>query len=803
MTTYGSTTATTTWVYDSTYGRLVEKNYNGESDNPVSNPAEADYLYSNAGRLVTRIWERGVSTTYGYTCGILSSVDYSDSTPDLTFTRDRLGRLRSVTQGGGSTANTHSYTYNDDSDEGGGSLGNGLGLYSEVVSYGGAGLSRTLYRHWDDHLRPSGWELKSGSSAEHAVSYGYDVAGRLNRVDPSYPLPISPAFAYGYEDGAYRLIHTVVGPVHSVTNTWESTHDVLDFKTNGKTLGTPSVISSYDYTLNQIGQRTATDVSGAAFGADERDRSWAYDSLGQLVVEDDSSNNSHDRAYSFDGIGNRISSTYSGGTIGYNSGTDTNAFADPALNQYYNITFPGACTLDPSYDGDGNMAAGPIPVDLSANADLTWDAENRLIGIHRADNNTTIDYSYDYLGRRIRKQVSDETPRYCIYDGWNLIAEYSGTALDKKFTWGKDMSGTIQESGGVGGLLAVEINSSEYYPTYDGNGNISEYLNENGDIEVHLEYDAFGNTIRCDELGSQQVDKFSHRFSSKVFDSESGLYYYGYRYYDPVTGRWSSRDPIGERGGENLFGFVDNNCVNSLDALGLIIATFDGSASYQEKIRKALEDMTGAKFSWTKYEKLKDVKCPKPGDDTAVDDEKKGEVYVLTLTSPGTVKNMWDRLRPIIEDKEMTVIAQQKIGEDEKKREILLPPDDTNACCIHRRVVITEAAKIYHNVETGRDSDDKIKYEKDKDPTPWDVNLWHELAGHYKNDHFGTDPLNDAKDNPTGKGEVRGGNRENRDYPPDVPIAIENEARQRWNKVHPDKKVRMRVPWYYNDGKPF
>jgi RHS repeat-associated protein len=44
---------------------------------------------------------------------------------------------------------------------------------------------------------------------------------------------------------------------------------------------------------------------------------------------------------------------------------------------------------------------------------------------------------------------------------------------------------------------------------------------------------------------------------------------YGYRYYDPVTGRWPSRDPIGENGGENLYGMVGNNVVNKGDYLGL------------------------------------------------------------------------------------------------------------------------------------------------------------------------------------------------------------------------------------------
>ena len=59
-------------------------------------------------------------------------------------------------------------------------------------------------------------------------------------------------------------------------------------------------------------------------------------------------------------------------------------------------------------------------------------------------------------------------------------------------------------------------------------------------------------------------------FLPQTLDSETGLYYYGYRYYDPVTGRWPSRDPIEERGGNNLYGFVGNNGVDNIDKAGLI-----------------------------------------------------------------------------------------------------------------------------------------------------------------------------------------------------------------------------------------
>jgi RHS repeat-associated protein len=54
----------------------------------------------------------------------------------------------------------------------------------------------------------------------------------------------------------------------------------------------------------------------------------------------------------------------------------------------------------------------------------------------------------------------------------------------------------------------------------------------------------------------------------KTRRSRPGVAYYGYRYYDPVTGRWPSRDPIEEEGGINLYGFVGNGGLNKFDKWG-------------------------------------------------------------------------------------------------------------------------------------------------------------------------------------------------------------------------------------------
>ena len=60
-----------------------------------------------------------------------------------------------------------------------------------------------------------------------------------------------------------------------------------------------------------------------------------------------------------------------------------------------------------------------------------------------------------------------------------------------------------------------------------------------------------------------------YRFSSKEWNGNAGLYYYGYRFYDGGLQRWINRDPIGEMGGENLFTFVEQSPISVVDSMGL------------------------------------------------------------------------------------------------------------------------------------------------------------------------------------------------------------------------------------------
>ena len=208
-----------------------------------------------------------------------------------------------------------------------------------------------------------------------------------------------------------------------------------------------------------------------------------------------------------------------------------------------------------------------------------------------------LEFGYDGQSRRVMKRVLVKTSeasewslrqeRRFLYDGWNMIGELdvpsSGQArFHRSYAWGLDASGTLTGAGGVGGLVLTSHHTPQadggtqvttLAPLYDFNGNVLAYADVATSTITHrMEYDPFGQELSLDTLlpgdGAAEAPRF--RFSTKYTDGETGLVYYGYRYYSPELGRWPSRDPIEERGGLNLYGMVANDPANRVDVLGLL-----------------------------------------------------------------------------------------------------------------------------------------------------------------------------------------------------------------------------------------
>ena len=292
----------------------------------------------------------------------------------------------------------------------------------------------------------------------------------------------------------------------------------------------------------------------------------------------------------YDDIGNHL-------LFGDNAVTYT--FTHNQVNQMVGRAVPSAPPTSFTYTADGGLAS-----------DGTWsyayDDEDQLTFVTSASlTNGAIRVlnTYDYRRRRISKTVQRlnstippppapptgiqewETieTRTFIYDDWNLIYETiytidGGTTntTEVQYFWGLDLSDSLQGAGGVGGLLAVSRNGEFYFPAYDNNGNVTKYIDESGNIVAAYEYDDFARTI---SQSGPRVDFFRHRFSTKYFDAETGLYNYGLRFYAPGWRVWLNNDPIEEEGGIHLQCFLGNNPVAQVDILGeavfIVLGGFD------------------------------------------------------------------------------------------------------------------------------------------------------------------------------------------------------------------------------------
>jgi len=109
--------------------------------------------------------------------------------------------------------------------------------------------------------------------------------------------------------------------------------------------------------------------------------------------------------------------------------------------------------------------------------------------------------------------------------------------------------------------------AAAHFVSYDGNGNVVALVDGNRRHRLgKLRIWPLWETVRA--TGTIATTN-RYGFSTKFTDDESDFVYYGYRYYSPSTGRWLSRDPIGEKGGNNPYRFAANSAINFFDELGL------------------------------------------------------------------------------------------------------------------------------------------------------------------------------------------------------------------------------------------
>jgi RHS repeat-associated protein len=371
-------------------------------------------------------------------------------------------------------------------------------------------------------------------------SYAYDPLGQVTNgvhARPTGEALLGQSFAYLYDD---------------IGNRKTATRDAASESYSANLLNqyaTRTVPNVFDI-LGEADATTAITVNGTP--AQRQERYWR----GRVVVD------------------NASAPVYAAVVITGMTTTVTNRQAGTHFVARTPETF--------GYDSDGNLIN-------DGRLAYFWDAENRLIAAEELSSpsgrgRVRVENRYDSQSRRFRKLVytrsadlwSLTSDIFFLYDGWNLIREErrpdaKNRTMNYAYTWGLDLSGTPQGAGGIGGLLAASyghtsVVASVFY-TFDGNGNVSDLIADNGNLAAHYEFDPFGNTlVATGPLARENT----FRFSTKYTEEETGLVYYGYRYYQPEVGRWVSRDPIEERGGDNVYVFVNNSAILYHDTLGLL-----------------------------------------------------------------------------------------------------------------------------------------------------------------------------------------------------------------------------------------
>jgi len=538
----------TTWAFD-TEGRLIGKRYHGQAFDQTTHTYRAD------GRVATRRYYSSPSTfrqtTYSYDAsGNLTLIDYPAPTVDLAYTYDDKNRMATAVRPGLGTI-TFGYAH------------------GRLIEESGP-WANTLVR-WNyptGQFRQSSLQVRQNATPaqDWVQAHTYDSAGRLATLSPplgnfTYSYTTAPGTS-GFAGGLIDQVQLPGGG--KINHDWDALGrlTLTEFRNNLNAVQNQHL---YQYDIaNRRTQQTRPDASVVNYG---------HDDLGQLTAANIV--NGASTAYAYDAGWNMTNRAGQGYVVG-----DRNQVTSGEGSSYSYDTAGNRTHRTPT--GGGYSEYGYIQ--------YTYDDENQLIhaetdsSVTPEHNRWRTEWMYDGLRRlRIRTEYhwlyggwyqSGQT-RY-VYDGRRVVQERnSGNAPTVNYVRGLDLSGSMEGAGGIGGLLARSTGyqgasgtwTSHAYYHADGGGNVT-FLSPStytGTLTRYV-YDAYGRAVSATgPLATANV----YRFSSKELHAPSGLFHYGYRFYDPMTQRWMNRDPLGEAGGFNLYGFASQSPISHVDPHGL------------------------------------------------------------------------------------------------------------------------------------------------------------------------------------------------------------------------------------------
>ena len=308
----------------------------------------------------------------------------------------------------------------------------------------------------------------------------------------------------------------------------------------------------YDLTNNIVSKATEAGAT-----------SYSYDSLDHLTgaTYTNQTTPQTNETYTYDPVANRI--------------TDHRTTAAWTYNE--NNQLETADSISYTYDDNGNTtnqtdANGSTGSPQARN--YTYDTDNRLIEVRDAGSNLIAAYSYDPFGRRLSKDTGTQKTYY-FYNAEGLIAEADASGqIIKSYGYAPGSTASTGSAQAFSTnplwLKAAAMGSQTqgyYYYQNDHLGTPMKLLNQSGVTVWSATYDGFGRAT----VDSASTVSNNLRYPGQYYDAETGLHYNWNRYYDPVTGRYSTSDPIGLLGGINMYAYVEGNPVGYIDPTGEFI----------------------------------------------------------------------------------------------------------------------------------------------------------------------------------------------------------------------------------------
>jgi len=600
-----TTGLTISGLHDTIYGYDIS----GRLTSIATNNRQTAFAYNAQGQLSSITDPENHTTTYTYDAvGHITGISRPD-TSSVAFTYDKNGNMTVLTN----PANiSHGFGYNK------------VNLNSSYTAPLSGSYSYVYDR--DRRLReinyPSGKQitniygsgrLEQVQTPEGNVDFTYLCGSKVDTITKG-----AEAISYGY-DGSLVTAENLSGTLNEfLTYGYNSDFNDTSFTYAGGTVlytydndglltgvgnftisrnsgnGLPESVAGgalgLSRTFNGYGEVEAQDFSVGSLGVN----SWSLsrDNTGRIVAKTETVEGvTSNYLYTYDSMGRLLTTTKDGNLVEeyhYDS-VGTRTYEMNSLRGIVGRTFTYddedhlLTVEDATYqcDLDGYLTTKTVgteaPYEVTS---YVYSSRGELLSLTLPDG-TAIEYVHDPLGRRIAKKVNGVITEKYLWQGLTrLLAVYDvADNLIMRFLYADSRM-----------PVAVEKGSAVYYLSYDQVGSLRAVADSSGNVVKRIDYDLFGNVI----TDTNTSFNIPFGFAGGLHDQDTGLVRFGFRDYDPDTGRWTAKDPIGFSGGDiDLYGYCLNDPVNWVDPYGFSAA----GDVYRGIITAVTEGTKGAAYS--------------------------------------------------------------------------------------------------------------------------------------------------------------------------------------------------------------